>query len=110
MKKEMKSKEEILAYHVDETVESIIYERDYPSDDLLFPKVLKAMQSYADQVEVNGVSIADLKTILKSDSVYTLLRYGVKSPSSSGVDGLDEGYYDLYNICCELRKPLPPQP
>ena len=44
--------------------------------------------------------------LLKSDSVNTLLRYGVKSPSKSGMDNFnDDGYYDLYNISCRLRQP-----
>lgn len=54
---------------------------------------------------IGGVSINDLTEILKSDSVYTILRYGVKSPSSSGVDNCeDDKYYDLYDLVCELRK------
>ena len=53
----------------------------------------------------NDVSGSALVEILKSDSVYKLLRYGVKSPSSSGMDDCeDDGYYDLYNLVCELRK------
>lgn len=52
---------------------------------------------------INGVSA--LEQLIKSDSVYTLLRYGSKSPSSSGVDDCDDSdYMDLYDICCELRK------
>ena len=51
------------------------------------------------------VSVSALEQIIKSDSVYTLLRYGNKSPSSSGVDDCDDSdYMDLYDICCELRK------
>lgn len=57
------------------------------------------------QSGIGGVSISALTEILKSDSVYTILRYGVKSPSSSGMDDCeDDGYYDLYNLVCELRK------
>ena len=57
------------------------------------------------QLGIGGVSINALTEILKSDSVYTILRYGVKSPSSSGMDDCeDDGYYDLYNLVCELRK------
>lgn len=52
-----------------------------------------------------GVSISDLTEILKSDSVHTLLRYGVKSPSRSGMDDCDDDmYYELYNLVRELRK------
>lgn len=57
------------------------------------------------QLGVGGVSISALTEILKSDSVYTILRYGVKSPSSSGMDDCEDNcYYDLYNLVCELRK------
>lgn len=46
-----------------------------------------------------------LHKLIKSDSVYTLLRYGVKSPSKSGMDDFDDNdYYDLYLLSCELRK------
>jgi hypothetical protein len=57
------------------------------------------------QLGIGGVSISALTEILKSDSVYKLLRYGVKSPSSSGMDDCDDhGYHDLYNLVCEIRK------
>jgi hypothetical protein len=57
------------------------------------------------QLGIGGVSISDLTEILKSDSVYTILRYGVKSPSSSGMYDCDDNrYYDLYNLVCKLRK------
>jgi hypothetical protein len=57
------------------------------------------------QLGIGGVSISAFTEMLKSDSVYRLLRYGVKSPSSSGMDDCDDdGYYDLYNLVCELRK------
>ena len=52
-----------------------------------------------------NVSESDLVEILKSDSVYRLLRYGVKSPSSSGIDDCeDEHCYTLYDIVIELRQ------
>ena len=55
---------------------------------------------------IGGVSISDLIEILKSDSVYTILRFGFKSPSRCGVDDCDDdGSYDLYELVCELRKP-----
>ena len=57
------------------------------------------------KVGIGGVSISALTEILKSDSVYTLLRFGVKSPSKSGIDDCDDNdYYDLYQLVCELRK------
>lgn len=52
-----------------------------------------------------NVSGSDLVEILKSDSVYRLLRYGVKSPSSCSMDDCeDDHYYTLYNIVTELRQ------
>ena len=57
------------------------------------------------QLGIGGVCISALTEILKSDSVYTLLRFGVKSPSKSGMDDCDDNYYyDLYELVCELRK------
>jgi hypothetical protein len=52
---------------------------------------------------------AELEKIIASDSVYTLLRFGEKSPSSSGVDECEpERYYsDLYDMSRELRKKKP---
>jgi len=57
-------------------------------------------------IELNiDEKINELIDMLKSDSVYTLLRFGAKSPSKSGVDNCeDDAYYDLYNLCCDLRK------
>lgn len=55
-------------------------------------------------LEVGGVSISKLTDILKSDSVYTLLRYGWKRPSDIGLDECDDHeYQDLYALVCELR-------
>ena len=57
------------------------------------------------QLGIGAVSISALTEILKSDSVYTILRFGVKSPSRSGMDDCDDNdYYDLYQLVCELRK------
>lgn len=45
-----------------------------------------------------------LKELLKSESVYYLLRFGVKSPSKSGMDNCaDDDYIELYNISTKLR-------
>jgi hypothetical protein len=57
------------------------------------------------KLNIGGISISALTEILKSNSVYTLLRFGAKSPSKSGIDNCkDSDYYDLYNLVCELRK------
>lgn len=60
--------------------------------------------------EIQQESINELKAekerllaLIASDSVYTLLRFGVKSPSTSGVDDLDDNYTDLYEISVEQR-------
>lgn len=46
----------------------------------------------------------DLHSLIKSDSVYTLLRGAHKRPSMYGVDDCDDDmFYDLYLISKELR-------
>jgi hypothetical protein len=46
----------------------------------------------------------ELLELIKSDSVYALLRQGVKRPSSIGMDDCDENdYFELYNISTKLR-------
>jgi len=53
--------------------------------------------------------IEELEKMIKSDSVYTILRFGVKSPSRSGMDNCEDSeYWDLYNTSIELRKPVTP--
>lgn len=47
--------------------------------------------------------IGELEKLISSDSVYTLLRLGWKSPSRTGVDELDDHYIDLYHTCEVLR-------
>lgn len=65
-------------------------------------KLNEALQEALRKTDVSGSALVE---ILKSDSVYRLLRYGIKSPSSSGMDDCDDdGYYDLYQLVCELRK------
>jgi hypothetical protein len=46
--------------------------------------------------------VEKLETWIKSDSVYTLLRYGSKSPTI--IDGMDDYYVDLYNTSEMLRE------
>jgi hypothetical protein len=71
-------------------------------------ETIKSLQAENHQLKEENEK---MKYLIKSDSVYTLLRYGTKSPSSSGVDDceLERLYYDLYSLSCELRKPPPPQ-
>ena len=65
-------------------------------------KLNEALQEALRKANVSGSALVE---ILKSDSVYRLLRYGVKSPSSSGMDDCeDDNYYTLYNIVTELRQ------
>lgn len=67
--------------------------------DFSYPVTLGLMESYHKE------SSKELVEVLKSDSVYTLLRFGFKSPSKSGVDDCDDKkYLDLYKLVCELRK------
>jgi len=61
--------------------------------------------------QIGGISISDLAEILKSESVYKLLRHGIKRPELSGVDDCEDScYFDLYNLICELRKTRPGEP
>lgn len=50
-----------------------------------------------------NVTGSDLLGWLVSDSVQRLLRYGVKSPSSSGMDETDDNYSDLYDFVFKLK-------
>jgi hypothetical protein len=55
--------------------------------------------------QIGGISISDLTEMLKSESVYKLLRHGIKRPEISGVDNCEDSYYyDLYLLICELRE------
>jgi hypothetical protein len=66
----------------------------------IFKRVLEILKEY------NGSNnrIKELEDLIQSDSVYTLLRFGSKSPSGSGMDDCeDDSYIDLYNISKELR-------
>lgn len=50
------------------------------------------------------IKLKELLEILKTDTVYTALRFAYKSPMKSGVDNYeDKGYIDLYNLIVELR-------
>jgi len=58
-----------------------------------------------EELNKNGVSGYELLTWLKSESVWTCLRHGIKSPSSTGVDECDDSYYqDLYEFITVLNK------
>lgn len=62
---------------------------------------LKAIE----EITKKGISIADILTTLKGESTYWILRFGVKSPSKSGMDNFEDNcYYDLYNIVNALKK------
>ncbi len=54
------------------------------------------------------INIEDLVEILKSESVFTILRSADKRPSQSGVDECEDSrYQDLYAIVKKLRSPQP---
>lgn len=58
-----------------------------------------------EQLRLGGVSGSALTDILKSDSVYTLARYGFKNQEKTGIDNHeDDGFYELYKICVKLRE------
>ena len=69
-----------------------------------------AVERYKDEVSKELKLRADvikelehLKHLIGSKSVYTLLRFGDKNPTMSGVDDCeDDNYIDLYNISREL--------
>jgi len=69
-------------------------------------EAISPLQEYIEkQLHIGDVSTSDLAEIIKSDSVYTLLRFGFKSPSKSGMDDCDDiDYAKLYRLVCELRK------
>jgi len=78
----------------------------HPESGSVYTALLKVWnETKQEQLNICGVSISALTEILKSDSVYTILRFGVKSPSKSGMDDCDDNdYYELYQLVCELRK------
>jgi hypothetical protein len=58
--------------------------------------------------QIGCISISDLTEMLKSESVYKLLRHGIKRPEISGVDNCEDSYYyDLCLLVCELRETDP---
>jgi hypothetical protein len=61
-------------------------------------------QSNANNYELLHLNawVEKLETWIKSDSVYTLLRYGCKSATI--IDGMDDCYVDLYNTSETLRE------
>lgn len=81
------------------------------SQELTWDSLVAKLQAYEDELKSlrynafhNDAYVGELHNWIKSDSVYTLLRYGTKSPSSSGVDDCqDDHYSDLYNLSVSLR-------
>jgi hypothetical protein len=61
----------------------------------------KEIESQRHELFHANAYIGELHSWIKSDSVYTLLRYGAKSPTI--VDGMDDHYTDLYNLSEQLR-------
>lgn len=71
----------------------------------ILPPLQKLLREEMKADSVENIDIDSLTEILKSDSVYRLLRYGVKCPSGSGMNECDDdSYSDLYNLVCKLRK------
>ena len=82
----------------------------HPTEEGLFwwrKHLSEAVNAYDALVEENQRLREAIETLhgwIKSDSVYTLLRYGAKSPSHSGVDDCEDDFNsDLYNLSEELR-------
>jgi hypothetical protein len=68
----------------------------------------RVMKPYLYKAENNPLVAAILKInlyeeLIKSDSVNNLLKQAEKSPSSMGVDNLDNSHSDLYDISNQLR-------
>jgi hypothetical protein len=85
-------------------------------EQIIINDITKRAADRINELETVNASLREeierLKNLIKSDSVNTLLRFGYKSPSSSGVDDCEEErlYIDLYHISQQLRQPLPPKP
>lgn len=81
------------------------------SQELTWDALVNKLQSYEEELKSlrydkfhSDAYIGQLHDWIKSDSVYILLRYGSKSPSSSGVDDCEDDHYsDLYNLSTQLR-------
>ena len=57
--------------------------------------------------EKTGFYLEDVIEMLKSDSVFTVLRYGFKNPSDSGADDCDDfNNISLYGISKILREEI----
>jgi hypothetical protein len=53
--------------------------------------------------EKTGYDFDSLIDILKSESVYSALRFAYKNPSTSGIDDCEDNCnFDLYQICINL--------
>ena len=70
-----------------------------------YPNIFKDLDSII-QDAINEDK-KDLHKMIMSESVGILLRYGVKSPSLSGMDDCNDNlYYDLYDYRNELFKTM----
>lgn len=62
------------------------------------------MEKLQEVLKQHDVAPEELLEWLGSESVHKLLRYGTKSPSSSGMDDCeDSDYYDLYDLVSKIR-------
>lgn len=61
----------------------------------------KEVESLRHEIFHAEAEIQQLYSWIKSDSVYTLLRYGSKSTTI--VDGMDDFYIDILNLSEQLR-------
>ncbi len=66
--------------------------------------VLVELEETKQQLAAAQARVKELDTLIKSDVVYALLRFGYKNPCSSGCDNFEGSEnIDLYNISSELR-------
>lgn len=65
----------------------------------------QALSSALKEIAELHAKVKEFEKLISSDSVWTLLRYGYKSPSSSGVDDCeDDDYMDLYKLSTDLKQ------
>lgn len=65
----------------------------------------KEIESQRHELFHSNAHIEQLHQWIKSDSVYTALRYAYKSPSKTGMDDMDDkSYLELYRLSEKLRQ------
>lgn len=78
------------------------------SQELTWDSLSQKLKFYEDEIKGlryeqfhRDAYVGELHNWIKSDSVYTLLRYGSKSTTT--IDGMDDLYQDLLHLSEQLR-------